>query len=330
MYGYDIFHEDIMQELISNVRSNSSEHAYLFTGPAGIGKRVCARLFANALACVDQNSAPCGKCPACIGAKSNTNPDIIYLVPEEDKKTISVQQARKIVSDAYIKPFESSKKIYIAEDSSLLNEAAQNCLLKILEEPPEYIVFILISVSEEVLLQTILSRCTKIHFPSVSDENIEKYIKTKYPEESGRTKLLTQLAGGVPLVLDNILSDPDYDTLRQASFEKLAPLLSSRKLSAYTICDFLEENKEKADMIMDFWQSFLRDMMILKNASEEYIINVDMQERMKKIAYKMPDNFPIIALEQITIAKMMLKKYVNLHSLGLNLSFSIKNRLYEN
>ena len=328
MYGYEIFHNDILTELINSVHNGESRQAYLFTGPEGVGRHNAARLFANALVCTNAKTAPCGTCHACIGAKNDTNPDIVYIRPT-DKKTVSAEQAREIVSDAYIKPFESSKKVYIVEDGSVLNEFAQNCLLKILEEPPEYVVFIIIAPGETVLLQTVLSRCTLVRFPTVEKSVMLEYIKKKYPDEADRAGLLYGLSGGIPGVVDTILADPEFVQLREESLKMLIPLMSSHRISAYTVCDFLENNKEKAERIIDFWQSFLRDILMIKNKSEKIIINTDMQEQLKNLAIKMPDNFPIIALEQTIRAKTMLRRYVNLHSLGLNLSFSIKNRLYK-
>ena len=327
MYGYEIFHKDILTELINTVHNEENRQAYLFTGPEGVGRHNAARLFANALVCQNPKSAPCGTCAACIGAKRDTNPDIMYIRPD-GKKTISAEQARQIVTDAYIKPFESQKKVYIIEDGSVLNEFAQNCLLKILEEPPEYVVFIIIATSESVLLQTVLSRCTLVRFPAVSESVMKDYIKTKYPDEIENINLLMGLAAGVPGVVDSILAHPDFNDLREKSFKMLTPLLSSHRISAYTICDFLEENKENADMIMDFWQSFLRDIMVMQNSSDDKLLNIDMQEQLKNLAIRIPDEIPVIALEQIIRARQMLRRFVNLHALGLNLSFSIKNRIY--
>lgn len=327
MYGYEVFHKDIVTELINSVHNGECSQAYLFTGPEGVGRHEAARLFANALVCTNVKSAPCSSCGACIGAKNNTNPDIVYIKPEE-RKTITAEQARKIVRDAYVKPFESTKKVYIVENGALLNEFAQNCLLKILEEPPEYAVFIIVAESESVLLQTVLSRCTHIRFPSVKKEIMKEYIEKHYPDEVGRSELLIELSGGVPGAVDSILSDPDFNELRIESFKMLSPLMSSHKISAYKICDFLEDNKDKAEKIIDFWQGFLRDVMLIKNGSDRMIMNVDLQEQLKNIALRMPDNFPIIALEQTIKAKSMLRKFVNLHSLGLNLSLSIKKSLY--
>lgn len=327
MYGYEIFHDKLLHELIDSVHDGKARQAYLFVGPEGVGKHTAAKLFANALVCENQNSAPCGSCHACIGAKSDTNPDIVFIRPT-DKKTVSAEQARGIVSDAFVKPFESSKKVYIIEDGAVLNEFAQNCLLKILEEPPEYVVFIIVATSESVLLQTVLSRCTLVRFPTVDEERIHEYISKHYPESSDKTALLTKLSGGIPGKIDEILGDPDFSLLREQSLRALSLLFSSRRLSAYSVADFLENNKEKAEQIIDFWQSFLRDIMIIQNCSEKKILNIDMQEQLENLASKMPDNFPIVALEQTFRAKTMLRRYVNLHSLSLNLSFSIKNRLF--
>ncbi len=327
MYGYETFHDDIIKELVKNVHNGQNRQAYLFVGPDGVGKHEAANLFAASLACSNTEIAPCGKCQACIGAKSRTNPDIVYIEPT-DKKVISAEQARSIVTDAYIKPFESKKKIYIINDGSKLNEFSQNCLLKILEEPPEYVVFIIIATSETVLLQTVLSRCTLVRFPIVNKDALKEFIKSNYPEYIEQSDLLYSLSSGSPGNIRTIIENPDYEDLRKESFKMLVPLMSRHKISAYTICDFIESNADNAELIIDFWQSYLRDIMLIQNGNSKLIINIDMQEDLQNLANKMKDSFPIIALEQTVLAKMMLKRYVNLHNLALSLSFSIKKRLY--
>ena len=327
MYGYETFHDDIIKELVKNVHNGQNRQAYLFVGPDGVGKHEAANLFAASLACSNTEIAPCGNCQACIGAKSRTNPDIVYIEPT-DKKVISAEQARSIVSDAYIKPFESKKKIYIINDGAKLNEFSQNCLLKVLEEPPEYVVFIIIATSETVLLQTVLSRCTLVRFPIVTKDSLKEFIKLNFPEYIEQSDLLYSLSSGSPGNVRTIIENPDYEDLRKESFRMLVPLMSRHKISAYTICDFIESNADNTELIIDFWQSYLRDIMLIQNGNSELIINIDMQEDLQNLANKMKDSFPIIALEQTVLAKMMLKRYVNLHNLALSLSFSIKKRLY--
>ncbi len=328
MYGYKIFHEELMKHLIDNAKKGEIRNAYLFTGPKGVGRHIAAKLFAAALCCTAKSRQPCNECHACIGTKHDTNPDIIYIKPT-DKKSVTVNQTREIIADAYIKPLESARKIFIIDNAADVNEAAQNCLLKILEEPPEYVVFIIIAQSDTQLLQTVLSRCTAVRFPTVSDEIIKKYINEKYNYAAEKSDLLISLCGGIPGEVDNILSDPDYYDLRDESFKKLIQLMSKDKISAYAVSEFLDDHKDDAEKIIDFWQSFLRDIMMILDGNDTLIWNIDMQEEIKKIAFNIKPEYPIVALEQTILAKTMLKRYVNLHSLALNMSFSIKKKLYD-
>lgn len=327
MYGYEIFHEDILKELINTVHTEKNRQAYLFVGPEGIGRHEAANLFAASLVCNNTTTSPCGSCQACIGAKNRTNPDIVYVEPT-DKKVISAEQARQIVTDAYIKPFESQKKVYIISDASKLNDFSQNCLLKVLEEPPEYVVFIIIATTETLLLQTVLSRCTVVRFPAVDKETVNKYLKNHYPDYINQSDLLYSLSSGAPENIKKIIDNPDYEVIRKESFKMLIPLLSRHKLSAYTVCEFMENNSDNAELIIDFWQSFLRDIMIVQNDSHSLICNNDMSQEIKNLALKLNDKSPIIALEQTILAREMLLRYVNLHTLSLSMSFSIKNKVY--
>ena len=327
MYGYEIFHESIMNELIKTVHNNTAKQAYLFVGPVGVGKKISAKLFAQSLVCTNSASSPCGACAACVGTKSDTNPDVVYIRPTENK-TVSVKQIREVIADVYVKPFHSAKKVYIIESAKDLLEPAQNSLLKVLEEPPEYAVFIIISESESFLLQTILSRCTVIRFPLVDDEAIYQFIKNNYPEEENRKEILAKLSNGSPKAVDDIINNPDFNNLRETSLKMLLALVSKHLVSAYQICEFLENNKENTELIFDFWDSFFRDIMCIKNGCEHLITNSDLQEQLKNLSFRMDDNFPIIALEQLILARRMSARDVNLHFLALNLSFSIKNRLY--
>ena len=197
-----------------------------------------------------------------------------------------------------------------------------------MEEPPEYAVFIIISESESFLLQTILSRCTVIRFPLVDDEAIYQFIKNNYPEEENRKEILAKLSNGSPKAVDDIINNPDFNNLRETSLKMLLALVSKHLVSAYQICEFLENNKENTELIFDFWDSFFRDIMCIKNGCEHLITNSDLQEQLKNLSFRMDDNFPIIALEQLILARRMSARDVNLHFLALNLSFSIKNRLY--
>lgn len=327
MYRYDTFHDELMLELINNVHDGSVHQAYIFEGPEGINILESAKLFAAALTCRNKSIAPCDSCPVCSLSYAGTNPDISFI-NTGDKKSIGVEVIRELSTDVYIRPFESENKVYIIEDGAALTNEAQNAMLKILEEPPEYAIFIIIVPSSALLLPTVVSRCSCVRFTPLDEEKMRGYITKKYSDTTENMDFLVRFSQGIPKRADDIINDPDFEPLRQEAFKMIVPLLSKHKISAYTVTEFLENNKDRAELIFDLWQSFLRDIMLIQNDAPSFIVNADLNDKLSNLASRLPDICCIIALEQLVKAKIMLKRYVNLHILGLNLSFSIKKSIY--
>ncbi|MBQ8301856.1 MAG: hypothetical protein IJX57_07850 [Clostridia bacterium] len=316
MYGYDVFHEELMKNLIESVHIGVSSHAYIFEGKSGLGKMQCARLFAAALTCTDSTIAPCGACHNCIEAKADTNPDIVYVRPKKDKKSIGADDMRELEEDVIIKPFNAKRKVYIIEDGLLLTEAAQNVFLKTFEEPPEYAVFIILIDDAENLLQTIRSRFTLIHFPNVSDSQVESYIRNKYPDEE-RVDFLVKYCAGIPGTADIVINDEEFDALRNGALEKLFLMFSSDKRSAFVIEKYFEENKENAVKILEFWLSFLRDVLLMQTGASTEIINIDKREHLRKIASKINPEMIVKLSEKVVTSEKMIARYVNTKAMAM-------------
>lgn len=164
----------IKQDLQETVMNGTISHSYLFVGQEGIGKRMFAQEFAKSILCLSEDK-DCNSCSSCIKFNSGNNPDFIKLEP--DGNSIKISQIREIQENIYQKPILSNKKVIIINDSDKMTEEAQNSLLKTLEEPPEYIVIILIASNENKLLNTIKSRCLKISFLSLSTTEMSEYVK---------------------------------------------------------------------------------------------------------------------------------------------------------
>lgn len=324
MYGYTTFHDELIKNLINSVHNGTSSHAYIFEGAKGLFKHEAAQLFAAALTCQNTSVSPCGTCPACIQAKSKTNPDIIYIEKPSDRKTIGVEPIRALNDDVAIRPFYSKKKVYIINEGDILTPEAQNAFLKTLEEPPEYAVFIIIVENSSVLLQTVLSRAALIHFPPVADKLIENYIMEKYPEQAERIPFLTKYCEGIPGTVDDIIADDSFEALREAALDKLLSLLSKNKILAYTIQKFLDENKDNAEKIFDFWISYLRDAVVIQCNAPNRVINVDKTEKIQLLAGKYEPKLIVKAINEILNAKEMLRRFVNLKALSLMTALKIK------
>lgn len=155
------------------VKSDNTVHSYMFEGIEGIGKSIFARDFAKMLLCMGDSKTDCRTCKSCIEFENNNNPDFIQIKP--DGKVIKIEQIRQMQEKILEKPIVSDKKVYIIDDADLMTKEAQNCLLKTLEEPPKFAVIILVLSNESKILNTIKSRCMRIFFEKLKNEELNKY-----------------------------------------------------------------------------------------------------------------------------------------------------------
>ena len=172
--------EQLKENLRSSIGRGRISHFYLISGPAGSGKRTLARLLAAAILCRSQDK-PCGTCPACRKVLGAGHPDFI-TIDDPEKKTVPVDLVRQARSDMYVRPNESDHKIYLFPRGQDMAEPSQNALLKILEEPPSYGVFILLTENPEKLLPTVRSRCTELSLTALPEPLLRQTLQQKFPQ----------------------------------------------------------------------------------------------------------------------------------------------------
>lgn len=322
MYGYEVFHDKLIQNLTAAVHSGSTANTYIFEGENGLGKSESAKLFASALVCENKSIAPCGSCRQCVEAKAGTNPDIIFFEKPDNKQTIGVEAIRFLTENVIIKPFTASKKVYIIRDGDILTPAAQNALLKTLEEPPEYAVFIIITTNQNIMLPTVLSRSVLIHFPPVPEKVIRSYIEKRFPEAENK-EFMIKYCEGIPGRADEIMSDENFYALRSSALEILPQLMTKSKISAFAVKKYIDENKDSADKILDFWISYLRDMLVISIGARDKIINTDKSEFLIKLSKKLKPKVISSAIDEIFKAKEMLRRFVSTKAVSLYLALKI-------
>lgn len=193
MFNNILGNEEAKKILENTIKTQNISHSYMFIGQNGIGKFMIAKEFAKAILCQGEQK-PCNTCESCIKFNGENNPDI-QIIDEIEEKSIKTETIKEMVKGVYEKPIEGSRKVYIINDSQKMTKEAQNSLLKTLEEPPEYVVIILITENENLLLNTIKSRCTKIKFNPLKDNEIIKILKEKYDYKEVTENML-EIAGG--------------------------------------------------------------------------------------------------------------------------------------
>lgn len=144
-------------------------HAYLVTGGNGEKRLEYAKGLAAAYVCEGRQPPPCGTCRHCIKAAAGIHPDIIQIGPEKGKQEISVAQARDLRANAYIRPNEAARKVFIIDPAEAMNENAQNALLKVLEDGPSYGAFLLLCAKPGQMLDTVRSRCETLTLPPMEE-----------------------------------------------------------------------------------------------------------------------------------------------------------------
>ena len=152
----------IKDQLSQQERERGLSHAYILSGPAGSGRHVLARQLAAAMLCTGTGERPCGRCVPCQKAAKGIHPDLLVIAGPEEGKPITVDQVRALRADAYIRPNEGERKIYLLEYADRMNPSAQNAMLKLLEEGPAYAAFLLLAENGGGLLQTVRSRCEEL------------------------------------------------------------------------------------------------------------------------------------------------------------------------
>ncbi len=177
MSGFDSFlgNKRLIERLKNDIASGTLSHAYIIEGEKGCGKRTLARLICSAVSCGSDNF-PCMKCIACDKISRAQAPDVITVEAEHDRVQLGVDVIRRLREDAYFAPIELPKKFYIIPDARSMNVQAQNALLKILEEPPSHVVFLLLCENADCLLPTIRSRAPTLRLEALSDETVEAFL----------------------------------------------------------------------------------------------------------------------------------------------------------
>jgi DNA polymerase-3 subunit delta' len=263
-------------------------NSLIFSGPPGIGKLKTAIVLAQALNCLILDGDACGACPNCEALARGLEdpekgfPDFIKI--ERIKEEIVIKQMQEIRSIAYMKPMIGRKKVFIIAEADRMNDEAANCLLKVLEEPPAWSHFILVTNNLSIVLPTIKSRCQILAFLPVSDEDIEKALRDRGFEEE-KVRILALLVHGN---LEQALN-VDWDEIqarREETWELFRALVGGGEASRFLrrfAYQKKAEIKEDLEGTLELFSSFCRDLVLLHDGGDpRLLLNPDFEPRMRE------------------------------------------------
>lgn len=246
---------NVISRLNKSLETGRIAHAYLFAGPAGVGKKLTAAIFARALNC-DAENRPCDSCVSCQKAVHLNHPDIMYLKP--DGSSFKIDQARELKKMVHARVYEGKYKVFILEDMHQATLQATNSLLKTLEEPPGNTVFILLSENPDSLPKTVLSRCQRLNFSPLTPALIQQFLVEKgYDPEQAR--LASELSLGSLGRGLKIIEDEQFLTNRHRAKEYLHTAFSKNYFNLYKIVELLDKEKVETKLLLEQMLTLLRD-----------------------------------------------------------------------
>lgn len=257
--------------------SGEASHAYLITGPRSIGKHTLALRVAQTLNCAPRSAGGCGTCVQCRKIEHGTHPDVreIARLSDENRRDISIEQTREMRRDVALRPLEGQHRVVIVDDASELSDAAQDSVLKTLEEPPANATLILVTASPDRVLPTVASRCQPLPLRPVTANAIAAFLEARgTPAEDARA--IAALAGGRPGVAARLASDAEARAERAGSLDELFALVGMRLLDrfawAYRASEGARSQDERAALEdkLRLWIELLRDAAVPATASRAH------------------------------------------------------------
>lgn len=266
-----IGHDNIKLQIKNSMEGDMFHHAHIILGEDGIGKSNIARAIALKILEVD---------------KDIPYADIVYFKLNNNKKSIGVEEVRNIIMETNKKPFQGNKKVIILHEMDKMTEAAQNTLLKTIEEPPKGVYILILCENIESMLDTIKSRCQIYKLNRLPKNAMLQFINDRYPEISSEEKeAMVAFCDGIPGRCEKYMEDESFKAIRDTALEILLSINDKTIDQFLKYEDFLIKNKGQWDEIYTWFLSYIRDAVVYKETGNiDAIINMDKIKDIKHLS----------------------------------------------
>ncbi|WP_050739339.1 DNA polymerase III subunit delta' [Acetobacterium bakii] len=261
-------HHTITEHLKKEILSGGVSHAYLFTGINGVGKKKTALEFAKSLLCTATENKPCGRCSVCSQIDHGNHPDVQVITPKEGETTIKITQVREMVGKLSIKPYTGDLRMIIIDDADCMTPEAQNSLLKSLEEPLSYNLFVLLTTHPQSILTTIRSRCQSYYFHPLNNEVVAAILKAETEYDSAAINGVLHQSGGSPGMGLYLLANSDIQNERKLFLRDVYHLLKGDELKVFALAESLSKDKALSEERLGFLIQWFYEVGLLLQSFE--------------------------------------------------------------
>lgn len=269
-------HEWAVDMLRNHVSRGEVRHAYLFSGPPGLGRRTLALRLAQALNCEQPIAAgePCRLCRNCKQIEAMTHPDLNVIQAENEGGILKVDQVREVQRVLNLKPYQSKYRVALFLRFHEANDNASNALLKTLEEAPAHAVLILTADNPEQLLPTVVSRCEILRLRPLPFETISADLTGRGVDED-QARLLAHISGGRPGYARRLSEDASLLEKREERLNDLQTLLPAPRVEKFSYAEKLAKDKDAMRHTILVWLSYWRDVLLRAAGAETALVNID-------------------------------------------------------
>ena len=285
-------HEWAVNLLKEPITRDNFRHAYLITGPQGVGRRTLALRLAQAVNCPQPLAPgePCRTCRTCQKIEAMQHPDLAVVQAEQIGGTLIVDQIRELQRSLSLAPYEARYRVAILLRFEEAHPSATNALLKTLEEPPSRVILIITAESSERLLPTIVSRCEVLRLRPLSPDTVKQGLQNRWGLPEDEAHLLAHISGGRPGYALKLHQNPELQVQRVKWLADQYQLISASRVKRFAYADQLTKGKDRAEVkarlrgVLQIWLSFWRDVLLQASDASIPLSNPDQAEEIQNLA----------------------------------------------